>query len=205
MKDSDLTAKGGSLPQMLSRSAGQNHAPPYNCYCFRVDPGWSKFRKIFFWWPLLLCDLHLDQCKQIEVEGESKSPACFFGAINNDLRKYRIQSLVIPGMITHKYIYIYTSCSRQIWRSEGWKAWKFYLPPKPEFSQETWHLASISPKGNVLFSGKQPDKSGISYDWDMCWGLNSHWFPVVGVINPIIGVCTFVTIPLKGGMTIPNI
>lgn len=40
-------------------------------------------------------------------------------------------------------------------------------PPKPEFSQETWHLASNSPKGNVLFSDKQPDKSGISYDWEI--------------------------------------
>ena len=37
----------------------------------------------------------------------------------------------------------------------------------------------------------------------MCWGLNSHCFPMVGmVINLIVGVY----IPIvEGGMTIPNI
>ena len=41
----------------------------------------------------------------------------------------------------------------------------------------------------------------------MCQGLNSHCFPMVGmVINPIVGVyISIIRIPIKGGMTIPNI
>ena len=41
----------------------------------------------------------------------------------------------------------------------------------------------------------------------MCQGLNSHCFPMVGmVINPIVGVyIPIIRIPIKGGMTIPNI
>ena len=41
----------------------------------------------------------------------------------------------------------------------------------------------------------------------LCWGLNSHCFPMVGmVINLIVGVYIPITrIPIKGGMTIPNI
>ena len=41
---------------------------------------------------------------------------------------------------------------------------------------------------------------------NMCWGLNSHCFPIVGmVINHIVGVyIPIIRIPIKGGMTIPR-
>ena len=42
----------------------------------------------------------------------------------------------------------------------------------------------------------------------MCQGLNSHYFHIVGdkLINPIVGVyIPIIRIPIKGGMTIPNI
>ena len=44
----------------------------------------------------------------------------------------------------------------------------------------------------------------------MCQGLNSHYFHIIGaghrVINPIVGVyIPIIRIPIKGGMTIPNI
>ena len=42
----------------------------------------------------------------------------------------------------------------------------------------------------------------------MCHGLNSHCFHIIGdkVINPIVGVyIPIIRIPIKGGMTIPNI
>ena len=42
---------------------------------------------------------------------------------------------------------------------------------------------------------------------DLCWDLNSHCFPMVGmVINPIVGVyIPIIRIPTNGGITIPNI
>ena len=45
------------------------------------------------------------------------------------------------------------------------------------------------------------------FEIDMCWGLNSHCFPMVGmVINLIVGVyIPSIRIPIQGGMTIPNI
>ena len=41
---------------------------------------------------------------------------------------------------------------------------------------------------------------------DLCWGLNSHCFPMVGmVINLMVGLYIPITgLPFKGGMTIPN-
>ena len=42
----------------------------------------------------------------------------------------------------------------------------------------------------------------------MCQGLNSHYFHIIGdkLINPIVGVyIPIIRIPIKGGMTIPNI
>ena len=42
----------------------------------------------------------------------------------------------------------------------------------------------------------------------MCQGLNSHYFHIRGdkLINPIVGVyIPIIRIPIKGGMTIPNI
>ena len=41
----------------------------------------------------------------------------------------------------------------------------------------------------------------------MCQGLNFHYFHIIGmVINPIVGVyIPMIRIPIKGGMTIPNI
>ena len=42
----------------------------------------------------------------------------------------------------------------------------------------------------------------------MCQGLNSHYFRIIGdkLINPIVGVyIPIIRIPIKGGMTIPNI
>ena len=42
----------------------------------------------------------------------------------------------------------------------------------------------------------------------MCQGLNSHYFHIIGdkLINPIVGVyIPILRIPIKGGMTIPNI
>ncbi len=42
----------------------------------------------------------------------------------------------------------------------------------------------------------------------MCQGLNSHYFHIIGdgKINPLVGVyIPIIRIPIKGGMTIPNI
>ena len=42
----------------------------------------------------------------------------------------------------------------------------------------------------------------------MCQGLNSHYFHIIGdgKLNPIVGVyIPIIRIPIKGGMTIPNI
>ena len=42
----------------------------------------------------------------------------------------------------------------------------------------------------------------------MCQGLNSHYFHIIGdkLIYPIVGVyIPIIRIPIKGGMTIPNI
>ena len=41
---------------------------------------------------------------------------------------------------------------------------------------------------------------------DLCWGLNSHCFPMVGmVINLMVGLYMPIPgLPFKGGMTIPN-
>ena len=42
----------------------------------------------------------------------------------------------------------------------------------------------------------------------VCHGLNSHYFHIIGdkLINPIVGVyIPIIRIPIKGGMTIPNI
>ena len=45
--------------------------------------------------------------------------------------------------------------------------------------------------------------------WEqMCQGLNSHYFHIIGdkLINPIVGVYIhIIRIPIKGGMTIPNL
>ncbi len=56
----------------------------------------------------------------------------------------------------------------------------------------------------------QPDSkaaTSIPFNSYMCWGLNFHCFPMVGmVINLIVGVyIPIIRIPIKGGMTIPNI
>ena len=51
----------------------------------------------------------------------------------------------------------------------------------------------------------QPAQRVIS---DMCQGLNSHYFHIIGdgKLNPIVGVyIPIIRIPIKGGMTIPNI
>ena len=48
---------------------------------------------------------------------------------------------------------------------------------------------------------------GANY-YHMCQGLNSHYFHLIRdkLINPIVGVyIPIIRIPIKGGMTIPNI
>ena len=54
---------------------------------------------------------------------------------------------------------------------------------------------------------KRKRKETLKQSTHLCWGLNSHCFPMVGmVINLIVGVyIPIIRIPIKGGMTIPNI
>ncbi len=50
--------------------------------------------------------------------------------------------------------------------------------------------------------------SNCCLGFHLCQGLNSHYFHIIGdkLINLIIGVyMPIIRIPIKGGMTIPNI
>ena len=121
------------------------------------------------------------------------------------------------------YVYVYPrfslrSCTKRwvspVFLIDGASVQKKNLPlgrgnyiNSMEFPIEVWDFSPPTIfETSFLGNSKNDDRlSNRSY---MCQGLNSHYFHIIGdkLINPIVGVYIPTTrIPVKGGMTIPNI